>query len=139
MYKRQVVSAFPYANPEVGFKDISRLSESVDDLMHIIAACDSIVSVGTVVYHLAAALNKPTLLLPTVRADVESAALLPEVLCWVTKANKGLILNVHKSRQDDDLKRAKQIWDLLNTEQAALALKDHHNTFNLAHPAPPHA
>lgn len=129
-----VVSAFPYSNPTPGFKDLSKLSRSIDDLIHIVAVCDAVVSVGTVVYHLAAALNKPTLLMPTVRADVESASLLPEVLSWIPDEN--MIVNKHKSREEDDLEHVAKLWGKVTAQAAVSALSKHIDTFQ---PYPPTA
>ena len=111
------------------FADISNLSKSVDDLNHIISACDAVISVGTVVYHLAAAHSKPTILLPTVRADVESATLLPEVETYLPKKSKKLIINKHKSREEDDLKIAQKIWNNIKPNLLAASLKKHISSF----------
>jgi len=111
------------------FADLSNLSKSVDDLNHIISACDAVISVGTVVYHLAAAHSKPTILLPTVRADVESATLLPEVETYLPKKSKKLIINKHKSREEDDLKIAQKIWNNIKPNLLAASLKKHISSF----------
>ena len=127
-----VVCAFGNGN-EVNskyFANISNLSKSVDDLNHIIPACDAVVSVGTMVYHLAAAHSKPTMLLPTVRADVESATLLPEVQTYLPKKSKKLIINKHKSREEDDLNIAKKIWNNIKPNLLVSDLKKHINSFD---------
>ena len=127
-----VVCALPNAKPFKSkyFADLSKLSRSIDDLNHIISACDAVLSVGTVVYHLAAAQSKPTLLLPTVNADVESAKLLPEVKTYLSTASKKLIINKHKSREEDDLKIAQKIWDNINPKTLVSSFKQHINSFN---------
>jgi len=126
-----VVCAFPSKKPFKSkyFADLSNLSRSVDDLNHIIAACDAVVSVGTVVYHLAAAQSKPTLLLPTVNADVESAKLLPEVQTYLPKRSRKLISNKHKSREEDDLMVAQKIWNNIKPATLASDFKKHINAF----------
>jgi len=127
-----VVCAFPNKHKLKSkyFADLSTLSRSVDDLNHIIAACDAVISVGTVVYHLAAAQSKPTFLLATVRADVESAQLLPEVVSWLPGDNQSLIINKHKSREQDDLKIAKQIWNNIKADELVSALAQHIDLFS---------
>jgi len=127
-----VVCAFPDKNKfkNKHFLDLSTLSRSVDDLNHIIATSDAVISVGTVVYHLAAAQSKPTILLPTVRADVESATLLPEVHTWLPQKSKNLIIDKHKSRDEDDLNIAKRIWNNINARTLVTDLKQHIANFS---------
>lgn len=110
---------------------LNSLSRSIDDLNHIIGACDAVISVGTVVYHLSAAQGKPTLLLPTVRADIESAKLLPQVQTWLPKQSKELIINKHKSREEEDLAIAKKIWRNVNAANLVDDLRKHINAFTI--------
>jgi len=126
-----VVFAFPSKQDfkSKHFADLSKISRSIDDLNHIIAACDAVISVGTVVYHLAAAQSKPTFLLPTVRADVESAELSPEVISWLPKKSEALIIDKHKSREEEDLKIAKKIWNNINAKNLASDFKKHISSF----------
>ena len=125
-----VISAFPYPNPSKGFYDFSRYSNSIDDFAHIIAACDGLISVGTVAYHLGAALSIPTVLLPTVKADVESSKILPEVLMWLPNESEKLVLNLHKGRDEEDLKTAETIWANVNPEQVVKDFTNHCNKFD---------
>lgn len=111
------------------YANVSELSRSIDDLNHIISACDAVISVGTVVYHLAAAHSKPTLLLATVKADIESAKLLPQVLTWLPTKSKKLIINKHKSREEDDLKIANKIWKNTTPKDLVNGLKKHIKEF----------
>ncbi len=109
----RVISAFPYdfnSQGAEGFVSIDHISSDVDDLLHITECCDAVVSVGTVLYHLAAALHKPTILLPSVKADVDSGNVLPGVKTWVPEESVALIIDKHKSREEEDLKIAEQIW-----------------------------
>ena len=112
------------------FTCISKFSKSIDDLKHVISACDGVISVGTVVYHISAALSKPTLLLPTVKADIESANITPEVKTWLPKKSAELITNLHKSREEDDLKTANKIWNNINAKNLVADFQKHIDSFN---------
>lgn len=120
-----VISAFPYPNKTSGFLDCSELSSDINDLLHIIDACDATISVGTAVYHMAAALQKPTVLLPTVKADVDSGALLPEVLTYLPKKSEQYISPKHKSSEEEDIETAKKIWHNVNVNSFVSALDKH--------------
>lgn len=124
-----VISAFDHANPPKGFLSLADQANSIDDFIHLINAVDAVISVGTVTYHLASALGKPTLLLPTVQADLRSASLLPEVLAWTPKASQALYLNLHKSDQPEDLAVAEKIWRNLEPRPLISAFKKHINGF----------
>lgn len=113
------------------FTSVSKFSKSIDDLKHVIAACDGVISVGTVAYHISAALSKPTLLLPTVKADIESAKILPEVLTWLPKKNEELIFDKHKSRLEEDLNVAKKIWNNVNATNLVNSFKNHIDSFRV--------
>ncbi len=138
-----IVSAFEHNNPPPGFLSLAEQSKTVDDLVHIINAVDAVISVGTVTYHIASALGKPTLLLPTVLPDIRSASLLPEVLTWAPSANKPLYLNLHKSEDKKDIEVAAHIWNNVNAADAVNALSAHiarfttRNTGTLAAPDSP--
>ncbi len=123
----RAISAIPYdfnAQNAEGFRSLDHISSDVDDLLHITACCDAVISVGTVLYHLAAALDKPTILLPSVKADVESGNVLPNVHTWVPKESSILIINKHKSREEEDLKIAEQIWQNIDPSELSQALMD---------------
>ena len=117
----RVVTAIPYTYPEETpqFCSVDPFSTDVDDLVHIIECCDAVVSVGTVVYHLSAALNKPTMLMPTVEADVNSGKEMPQVTTWVPTESERLILKKHKGRDEADLATVEEIWK--NIDPVALA------------------
>lgn len=114
-----VVSAFKHANAPNGFCSLDTLSNSVDDLMHIVAACDGVVSVGTVVYHIAAGLNKPTIVLPTVWPDYRSAELLSSVKIGLGEHQLPLLQNLHKSKQEDHLAKAQALWQTIDPSSIA--------------------
>lgn len=120
-----VISAFDHANPPQGFLSLADQSNNIDDFIHIIDAADAVISVGTVTYHLASALGKPTVLLPTVNADIRSAKLMPEVLAWTPKANSALYMNLHKSEDRRDLDIADKIWSNVNEQPLVNALSQH--------------
>ena len=81
------------------------------------------------VYHLSGALSKPTLLLPTVKADVDSGELPPEVLTWLPEQSKPLILDLHKSRDEKDIAIANKIWNKVNAKNLASDFKSHFDSF----------
>jgi len=110
-----VVSAVPHVHDSKNFCDISHLSVSIDDLVYIAKSVDAVISVGTVLYHLSAALSKPTWLLPTVKADIHSASAYEQVTVWLDDGAKKFISQKHKSRQDDDIKQANKVWKTLDT------------------------
>ena len=118
-----VASLFPHDNPPKGFADLSDHCNSIDDLIHIVHEIDAVISVGTVIYHLAAALSKPTILLPTVLADIRSAELLPEVTTWLPTKSQALIQNLHTSKAPEHLDKAKKIWLNLEPKDLAKATK----------------
>jgi len=124
-----VVSAFAHNKPPTHFVSMAEYCNTIDDLTHIIDAVDAVISVGTVVYHLASALGKPTLLLPTVQADIRSAQLLPEVLTWAPKANQSLYMNLHKSENAEDLAVAEKIWHNVHGTEVVSALRAHIQSF----------
>jgi len=124
-----VASAFRHDKPPKGFIDLSENCNSIEDLIHIVNAVDAVISVGTVVYHLSAALGKPTILLPTVLPDVRSAELLPEVKTWLPDNNQSFIQNLHKSDDPKHLATANKIWLNLKPEDLAKATHQHINSF----------
>ena len=124
-----VVSAFRHDNPPDNFLSLSEHCNSLEDLIHIINAVDGVISVGTVVYHISAALSKPTILLPTVLADVRSAELLPEVTAWLPKDSQSYIQNLHKSDKAEHLAVANKIWLNINASDLAKATQQHINSF----------
>ena len=120
-----VVSAFEYADPPEHFFSLAQQSQSLNDLVSIINAVDAVISVGTVVYHISSALGKPTLLLPTVNADIRSANLLSEVKAWTPDLNLPLYMNLHKSEDEKELQIAKQIWQNIDIQQLIKSFKAH--------------
>ena len=118
-----VITAIPYGYTADEFSSVEVISNDVDDLLHIIECCDLVVSVGTVVYHLAAALNKPTILMPTVQADVNSGNELPQVNNWIPSESKNLILNKHIGRDEKDLEIAEKIWSNIDPIELSQELK----------------
>jgi hypothetical protein len=127
-----VVSAFPHNNAPEGFVDVSSFSNSIDDLMHIVDAVDGVISVGTVTYHLAAALGKPTVLLPTVWPDIRSADLLPEVSIHLHESKTQWIQNLHKSNDPTEITTSLRLWQALNSDVLSQHVKMHMSSFKLS-------
>jgi hypothetical protein len=125
-----VVIAIPYSYSSPNMCHFDDLSQNIDDLLHITKLSDAVISVGTVLYHLSGALNKPTILLPTVKADVDSGELLPSVITWVPEKNHGLIMNIHKSREEEDIHIAKQIWENIDPKEVAKSLFEHIDSYD---------
>lgn len=125
-----VVCASNFKYKKTGFSDCFDLISSVDSLKHLIQACDAVVSIGTVTYHLAAALDKPTLLLPVVKADIRTASKLSNVLVWLPKHNKDLYLDKYSHKTENDLKLAKEIWKNIQPGMVALGIKKWVKGFN---------
>lgn len=118
-----VVIAIPYSYKESkNVCNVSSLSKNIDDFLHVAKVCDSTISVGTVLYHLTAAMQKPTMLLPTVKADVDSGTLLKTVNVWVPKQNEQFILNKHKGRSDEDMATVSKIWANMDEKEIARKL-----------------
>lgn len=124
-----VISAFPHDNPPDGFVDVSSYSNSIDDLTHIIDAVDGVISVGTVVYHMAAALGKPTILLPTVWPDIRSAQLLPEVSIHLQKNSEKFVQDLHNSDDPTHMAASQRLWSGLDSQALALHIKKHVSSF----------
>ena len=127
-----VVSLFHYDKPPEGFVSLADHCDSINDVLHVVHEVDGVVSVGTVIYHLAAALSKPTILLPTVTADVRSAQLLPEVLTWLPSVSESLVQNLHKSDDPKHLSIADGIWCNLDFDALAEATRTHIESFVLS-------
>lgn len=120
-----VISVFAHQEPPEHFLCLADYSKSLDDLIHIIDAADAVISVGTVVYHLASALGKPTVVMPTVEADIRSASLMPEALAWTPSSSQHLYMNLHKSERPEDLAVAEKIWRNVDPVQLISGLGKH--------------
>ena len=120
-----VVSAFKYESEPLGFADVSILSRNADDLLHIVAAVDAVISVGTVVYHMAASLQKPTLLLATALPDVRSAQLMRGVITYLPSAATEFVQNKHKAEDFESLQIAQKFWAAVDVQDLAATLRQH--------------
>ena len=90
----------------------------------LVAAMDAVISVGTVVYHLSGNLGIPTLLLPTVAADVASAECLDAVRCHLPPSLRDLLSSKHMGRDEDELARVRPLWDALDAEDIRQFLRE---------------
>ena len=120
-----VVSAFPHESAPGGFVNISELSRNIDDLLHIVAAVDAVVSVGTVVVHMAASLNKATLLLPTAMPDVRSAEYMSSVIAYIPEQAAAHVQDKHKAEDKESIQIAEQFWNAIEPGALAQALSTH--------------
>ena len=110
------VSCVPMERSYPGLLDISDLSTDINDLVDIVATMDAVVSVGTVVYHISGSLGIPTLLLPTVAADVSSAQSLDAVRCHLPQSLEGAVSQKHMGRDELELARVRPLWDALDAD-----------------------
>ena len=85
----------------------------------IIASCDAVITVGTVVYHVSGNLDIPTLLIPTVEADVDSAQFFPSVQSALSDTMEKYISEKHMSRQQPDLEQIRPIWQSIRAGDIA--------------------
>lgn len=109
-----LICCIPNACADSRVIDLSDHSENINQFIDVISAVDAVITVGTVVYHVSGSLNIPTLLIPTVRADVESAQYLPSVQCFLPAALKKNISSKHMSRDMTDIANIRPIWEALN-------------------------
>ena len=118
-----VISPYPVHYSSPAFCDCSDLVTSINELTHMIAASDCVVSTGTLSMNIGASLGKPTVLLPITKSNIRTAKLLPEELIWLTSKNKKLYIDVIKEKKSDHLKIAHQIWNNINTNKLASSIK----------------
>lgn len=102
--------------------DMSDLSSGFNQLADIIASCDAVITVGTVIYHVSGNLDIPTFLIPSVEADVRSAAHLPSVTNIVPEQALVHLSAKHKSVEVKDLQRANGIWQSIQGKEVAIRL-----------------
>ena len=110
------VCCVPGACEENSIIDLSDLSEDINEFFDVIASVDAVVTVGTVVYHVSGNLDIPTLLIPTVQADINSARYLPSVQCFLPKKYKENISLKHMSREESEIARIRPIWESLSID-----------------------
>ena len=103
--------------------DMSDQSTDIHAFFDIIASCDAAISVGTVAYHVSGSFNIPTLLIPTVNADIESSKCLPSVSCHLPEEARQHISELHMSRVDEDINGVRPVWDSLEAEHIIRFLK----------------
>ena len=125
-----VITPSPFELERKHFKDCSDLAGSLHQLTHVILASDTIVSTGTLSFHIASALGKPTTLLPITKANVRTAKQMPEVLIWLPHKNKDLYIDKVKSDSPEDLETANKIWQNIDTKKLALAISEFQHFFS---------
>ncbi len=118
-----IVSCVPLASDHQRVVNMSDLSTSIHEFVHIIAACDAVISVGTVTYHVSGSLKMPTLLIPTVNADIESAKNLSSVKVHLPKSVKKFVSEKHMSRDEADISQVQPIWESVTEKDIAGFLK----------------
>ncbi len=125
-----VITPNSFSLERENFNDCSSLAESLHHLTHMILASDTIISTGTLSFHISAALGKPTTLLPITKANVRTAKQIPEVLIWLPHENKDLYIDKVKSDEPEDLETANKIWKNIDTKKLALAIHDFQHFFS---------
>ncbi|MBX2868706.1 MAG: hypothetical protein KTR18_08525 [Acidiferrobacterales bacterium] len=118
-----IVSCVPLSSGHQRVVNMSDLSTGIHEFVHIIAACDAVVSVGTVTYHVSGSLKIPTYLIPTVNADIESAKNLSAVKVHMPKAVKQFVSEKHMSRDETDISGVQPIWESVTEKDIAGFLK----------------
>jgi len=96
--------------------DMSDRSGDINAFIDIIASCDAVITVGTVVYHVSGNLNIPTLLIPTVEADVNSAKNFPSVKALVPWGMRSKVSKKHMSREPEDVAQAREIFSRMKVK-----------------------
>ena len=129
-----VISPYPIHYSSPAFCDCSDLVTSINELTHMIAASDCVISTGALSMNISASLGKPTILLPITKSNIRTAKLLPEVLIWLTSKNKNLYIDIIEEKKSDHLKIAHQIWQNINTDQLSSEMKHFSNVFNHSEP-----
>jgi len=121
-----ILSNFKYSDDNQHYLDYTEIAKNLDDLVHLITACDAIITIGSLTYHLAAALGKPTILLPTVKSDIRNTASMPEVLQWLPKDSQHLYLN----KDEDNKQFLDKIWNNIDINRVAKTITPFINQFN---------
>ncbi len=126
-----VVSTMDLNNPPPRFLALSSHTNSLADLTNIISCVDAVISVGNVTYHMASALGKPTVLLPTIVSDIRAAHLMPEVLPWIPKGSLGLYTKPVKIAKTPSSTNIEKIWSNLDFSALIQSLGEHIQSFIL--------
>jgi hypothetical protein len=103
--------------------DMSDQSTDINAFINIIGSCDAVITVGTVVYHVSGNLNIPTLLFPTVEADVNSAKNLPSVKTMVPWGMRSKISSKHMSREKQDIDQAREVFSKIKAKNVTSFIK----------------
>ena len=111
-----IICCVPEVCPKNSVVDLSDLSGDINQFFDVIASADAVITVGTVVYHVSGSLDIPTLLIPTVQADINSARYLPSVQCFLPKKYKENVSLKHMSREESEIARIRPIWESLSID-----------------------
>lgn len=98
------------------------------NLIHMILACEVVVTLSSMTYNLAATLGRPTILLPTYQFDIISASTLPEVLAWLPKENSTLYLEKKGEKPSTEL--VDELWGNIHYEKLAKSIKPYRKRFS---------
>ena len=112
---------------EIGHDRLVDMSDKASDInafFDVIASCDAVITVGTVVYHISGNLDLPTLLIPTVQADVDSAQFFPSVQSVLTDTTLTHVSEKHMSKQEQDIAQIRPIWESLKASNIAQFLRE---------------
>jgi len=98
------------------------------NLIHMILACEFVVTLSSITYNLAATLGRPTILLPTYKFDIISASTLPEVLAWLPKESSELYLESKSEKPNKEI--VDELWENINYEKLAKSIKPYRKRFS---------
>ena len=120
-----IVSVIPikYQHPRV--IDISILSESIDHLISIIALMDAIITVDTVVYHIANSFKIPCSVIFTTIHPSYRICYYPFIAGVTLVKDLTKLLESHKTRNKRELNFILDQWKSMNTKNLCTQLLDH--------------
>ncbi len=125
----QVITPNPNQFSNDAFCDCSDLAKSLQELTYLITACDSVVTTGALSLNIAAAVGKPTTLLPVTKSNIRTATQFSEVLIWLPHKNKNLYIDKVRSEDKQDIKISQEIWKNIDTDKLTTAIKDFQTFF----------
>lgn len=106
-----IVTVVPIPFHNERLKDLSRMSVSIQHLAHLISMADIFLSVDTSIYHLAAALSVPGVVLFTTIASHLRLTYYPDMAAVDLAPPSGALSNIHFSADPEVLQETASWWD----------------------------